>query len=289
MLTLLLACPSLAASGAVAIKGGNRQIFEQFLGRSGAAFKLNATVSSITKIDPAKPGQRSQWLVKSSSGGGTYDAVIFAAPLHQTGIELVNSRAAELVPEQEYVSLYVTFILTTAPAPLPAYFGLSPATRKMPTSVFGTFDTESAKKPAFNSLNYIKSLSPDVAARFTDQLAAGGGDWPQGTEWHVVKMFSNASVSNTLLDEVFGAGTIGKTVEKVWLAYPRLSPVTWEEGELADVRLDEGLFYINGFERMISCMETATVAAFNVVSLLLNDLFDYTSPKSWAEWDEAQL
>ena len=275
---------SLAANGASAIKEGNRRIFEEFLARSGAGFRLNATVEALTRVDETEAGKRDQWLVKSSAGEATYDAVILAAPFHQTNIRFKNTHAAELVPAQRYVELFVTFVLTSAPAPRPEYFNLPPTTKQMPTSVFGTFDTASPVKPAFNSLNYIKQLSPDVAARFTGRLRADGGAWANDTAWHVVKMFSNASMSEELLVDVFGAGKVGKTVEKVWLSYPHLDPVSWE-GEVADVRLDEGLYYVNGFERFISTMEMSTVAAFNVVSLLLSDFFGYTSPASWAEWE----
>lgn len=279
---------SLAANGANAIKEGNRRIFEEFLARSGAGFKLNATVDAITKVDATDAGKRDQWLLQSSAGNATYDAVILAAPLHQTDIRFANTRARELVPKQRYVELFVTFVLTSAPAPRPEYFGLPPTTQHMPTSIFGTFDTASKVKPAFNSLNYIKRLSPDVADRLTARLRTGGGEWINGTEWHVVKMFSNQSISESLLDDLFGAGTVGKTVEKVWLSYPHLDPVSWD-GEVADVRLDEGLYYVNGFERFISTMETSTVAAFNVVGLLLGDFFGYTSPASWAEWDVGEV
>ncbi len=279
---------SLAANGANAIKHGNRRIFEEFLARSGAGFKLNATVDAITRVDATETGKRDEWVVQSSAGNATYDAVILAAPFHQTNIRFANTHAPELVPPQRYVELFVTFVLTSAPAPRSEYFGLPPSTKHMPTSVFGTFDTASAVKPAFNSLNYLKPLSANVSERFTRRLREDGGEWADGTEWHVVKMFSNASLSEELLVDIFGAGRVGKTVEKVWQSYPRLDPVSWE-GEVADVRLDEGLYYVNGFERFISTMETSTVAAFNVVGLLLSDFFGYTSPASWAEWGEGEV
>lgn len=39
-------------------------------------------------------------------------AIILAAPYHQTGIHFVNSLAPALIPKQPYVKLYVTFIIT---------------------------------------------------------------------------------------------------------------------------------------------------------------------------------
>ena len=39
------------------------------------------------------------------------------------------------------------------------------------------------------------------------------------------------------------------------------------------IKLDKGLYYVNAFEPFISTMETETVAARNVVDLLLQDEF----------------
>lgn len=66
---------SLAATGAVSIKGGNRRIFEEMVGRSGARLRLgkSAKVETLLKLD-AEKGKRAQWIVKTAGGiGGTYD------------------------------------------------------------------------------------------------------------------------------------------------------------------------------------------------------------------------
>ncbi|GAA6000776.1 hypothetical protein JCM10207_004655 [Rhodosporidiobolus poonsookiae] len=266
---------SLAATGAVSIQGGNRQIFENFVGRSGSRLRLgpNAKVESLLKLDAGK-GKRAQWVVKTTSGvgGGTYDAVILAAPFWQTGIQVVNSAAPSLIPHQRYTKLFVTFVITNASTPQPSYFDLPDKTR-MPNSIFGTFTTGSRSKPTFNSLNYLKPLSAEIGSKFGE-----------GT-WHVVKMFSSKSLEPEMLDALYGAGNVGKTVEKVWFAYPALQPVHSPQ-DFAPVRPDEGLYYVNGFERLISTMETETVSSFNVVSLLLSDFYNYTPPTSWAEWDD---
>lgn len=252
-------------------------------------------------------------------------AVVLAAPFHQTGIELVNTPAPALIPKQAYVRLFVTFVITkcvalcspcrrprpvstlttrrpkSASTPQPSYFDLPPDTR-MPNEIFGTFTTPSRHKPTFNSLNYLKALPASIGARFGE-----------GT-FHVVKMFSSRSLEPEMLDTLYGAGNVAKVVEKVWFAYPQLAPVRSED-DFAPVRPDEGLYYVNAFERLISTMETEvrrarlglctgslarqalsadsrgalaaqTVSAFNVVSLLLNDFFGYTPPTSWAEWDD---
>lgn len=130
----------------------------------------------------------------------------------------------------------------------------------MPTEIFGTFTTPSTRKPTFNSLNYLKPLPPAIEARF--------GDDSNGTTtgtFHVVKMFSDRSLvvglqdegtTTTLLDDLFGRHNVVKTVEKTWFAYPRLAPVTDPEGDYAPVRPDQGLYYVNAMERLVSTMET---------------------------------
>ncbi|GAA5979241.1 hypothetical protein JCM10908_002852 [Rhodotorula pacifica] len=305
---------SLAATGAVSVRGGNRQIFEQFVGRSGARLRLgeNARIEELLKLDAGvrrrakgtEGGEttgkatgrssRAQWVVKTASGigGGTYDAVILAAPYHQTGIHIVNSPTPALITKQPYVRLYVTFVITNATTPQASYFGLKEGT-PMPNEIFGTFTTSSTRKPTFNSLNYLKPLPPAIGSRFD------GGEGGTNATWHVVKMFSDHSLlptdtgssnnkSSNLLEDLFGRYNVAKTAEKTWLAYPKLAPVTRPEEDYAPVRPDEGLYYVNAMERLISTMETETVSAFNVVSLLLDDFYGYTPPASWAEWPEDQ-
>lgn len=113
----------------------------------------------------------------------------------------------------------------------------------MPNTIFGTFDTASPSRPTFNSLNYLKPLSPSVGAKFGE-----------GT-FHVVKIFSESKLGDRMLRELFGENEVAKSWEKVWLAYPKLEPVR-SSAQLAPVRPDAGFFYVNGFERLISTMET---------------------------------
>lgn len=168
--------------------------------------------------------------------------MILAAPFHQTGIKILNSRAASLIPPQAYVHLHVSFILTNVSSPSPSYFSLPPSTT-ISKAIFATIDTGSPARPAFNSLNYLRRLSPAIGARF------GEG------QWHVVKMFSRERLEDDLLREIFGEGNVGKAWRKEWEAYPVLEPVL-KESDLAPVRLDQGLYYVNGFERLVSTMET---------------------------------
>lgn len=64
---------SLAANGATAVVGGNRKIFEHFVGASGATLRMGkgAKVREILRTDGV--AGRPQWVVRTDDGGGTYD------------------------------------------------------------------------------------------------------------------------------------------------------------------------------------------------------------------------
>lgn len=237
---------SLAANGAVSVKGGNRKIFEAFLGSSQANLRLgpgSGTVKQVIKVDN-EAGQRSQYVVKTADGGGgTFDAVILAAPYHQPGIDFGNIGVT--IPRQSYVRLHVTFVITNSSTPRPSYFGL-PDKHRMPNSIFATFDTESARVPTFNSLNYLKQLGPETGARFGNT-----------SNWHVVKMFSYDKLSTKMLKSVFGEYEVAKTYDRVFLAYPKLDPIE-SPSEVAPVKPGESFYYINGMERLVSTMETVS-------------------------------
>ena len=328
---------SLAATGAVAVRGGNRQIFENFVGKSGARLRLgeNARVEELLKLDAGvrrrrqhrtseeeqatERTTRAQWVVKTASGigGGTYDvnrgftlcsarrkdctsdhpdtSFVFPGdhprcalpphrhPLCQQPRAGPHSQAAlrqalrhfhhHQVSDLPCPCLVISserradvqLILSndamthSATTPQASYFGLKEGT-PMPNEIFGTFTTPSTRKPTFNSLNYLKPLPSAIGARF----GGGGSNETDTTTFHVVKMFSDRSLlvqqdddgTSTLLDDLFGRYNVVKTVEKTWFAYPRLAPVRNPERDYAPVRPDQGLYYVNAMERLVSTMET---------------------------------
>ncbi|KAF4623348.1 hypothetical protein D9613_002063 [Agrocybe pediades] len=234
---------SLAGTGASAIAGGNFQIFENFLDRSGANVYLNTPVSSILPST-----QPQQWSVKSTRGSIDYKAVIIAAPFHSTDITVPMS-VSDQIPDVPYVHLHVTLLSTTSPYPNPAYFGLPPSSlvpRMMLTSNQGA--RQGRKAPEFNSLSYHGAIREN--------------------EW-AVKIFSSTELSDEWLANMFH-GQVGWVHRKEWDAYPKLPPTS----TFPPVKLDRGLYYVNSFEPFISTMETETVSSRNIVDLMLNDEFN---------------
>ncbi|TFK76732.1 hypothetical protein BDN72DRAFT_890547 [Pluteus cervinus] len=236
---------SMATAGAAGIIGGNFQMFEKFLESSGANVKLNTAVTSIT---PSTGSTTSQWTVSTKQGSNDYQAVIIAAPIHQTGITLPSEIISQ-VPEQPYVHLHVTLLTTTLPSANPAYFGLS-SSGAVPGMLLtsGQGFRNGGKAPEFNSLSYHGAVKE--------------GEW-------AVKIFSQEKVEDEWLNEMFN-GTVTWVYRKEWQAYPKLPPTS----TFPPVQLEKGLYYVNAFEPFISTMETETISSRNVVDLLLNEEFD---------------
>jgi prenylcysteine oxidase/farnesylcysteine lyase len=155
----------IAAKGASSVKGGNRLIFEEFVKRSPKAdVHLDTQVKRLTKISH---GGQTRWEVQYTEGGFTtaeiFDAVILAAPFAQTGIEIVGSTAADLIPPIDYVNLHVTIVLTNASAPQACFFNAAwPCEKSAPALVFTALDAydqgKTATEPIINSLSYLRAF-----------------------------------------------------------------------------------------------------------------------------------
>lgn len=238
---------SMSADAASTVTSGNRAIFAKFIEASTANVLLNTTVTSIhKKTSPLA------WQITTSNGlSQEYDAVVIAAPLPFANLQFEPTLQTK-IPQVPYVHLHVTLLTTTAKHPNPEYFGF-PRSKPVPRTVLTTYDgvRNGGREPEFNSLNYIRPLKE------------GGDEW-------VVKIFSNSSLSDEWLEEVF-SGEVGWVLRKEWDAYPRLDPRTPDA--FPPVQLDESLFYVNALEPFISTMETETVAARNVAELLLQNVY----------------
>ncbi|KAG1716771.1 hypothetical protein ID866_369 [Astraeus odoratus] len=240
---------SLAANGASSVLKGNFHIFEKFLNHSGANVYLNTEVKSIVRVPTS-----SRWIVHSSSGSKIYNAIILAAPFHQTNMA-VPPDLADLIPPQPYVHLHVTLLTTRSERANPEYFGLPPGTQT-PKVILTTYEGKRAGgiEPEFNSISYLGRIN-----RKSDY----GDEEPEWT----VKIFSKDRISDEWLEKVFG--NVGWVYRKEWDAYPVLPPTF----TFPPVKLDQGFYYVNAFEPFISTMETETVASRNVVDLLLHEEF----------------
>lgn len=172
---------SMAANGASSIQGGNRKLFEHFAANSDARVHLGTHVTSVERLrDTPSDGQSSMpdpsrrpWLIRyedvedGRSALQTYDAVIYAAPMHPTlssyaqEVNFMNSDIPSRIPHLDYVHLYVTLVVTNATSTRPEFFGKK-AGEIMPNTILSTFESFEAGKskvrPRINSLNYLRNL-----------------------------------------------------------------------------------------------------------------------------------
>jgi len=176
----------MSADKAKSIKGGNFQVFENFVRESKASIHLN---TRVTTLDSKLMGK---WLLSASKQAngeestvaGEYNAVILAAPFDSLGISLPSS--VEAAPPAPYVHLHVTLLATTSTSANEAYFNQEPG-NGVPTMILTTAQgiRNGGLAPEFNSLNYAARIS-------------------EGSDERVVKLFSAERLEDDWLVDVFG-------------------------------------------------------------------------------------
>lgn len=248
------------------IQGGNRQIFAKMAESSGATLSLNTTVSSISRTPPidGRRMNRGNWRVCHDTAEDVrgsvcrdFDQVVLAAPHTLSTIRF--DPPLSLLPV-EYVTLHVTLVASKTARLAGSYFGGSSSRHHRRRGVPQTVLTNSPRAE-FQSISVVDAVN--------------------GT--FIYKIFSLTRVSQDLLDRLFaapGGGDGGggessetkaefeETYRHEWQAYPRGLPTT----QFDEVEIMDGLYYLNGIERFISTMETATIAGKNVARLLAQRL-----------------
>ncbi|OAV94077.1 hypothetical protein PTTG_02883 [Puccinia triticina 1-1 BBBD Race 1] len=274
---------SMAGVDGTSVRGGNRQIFQQFAKQSGAQVHFDHQITAITELEVSEQG-RPQYVLsyhnhqsdrlrsrKTSSSGDSqpFDAVIMAAPYDQAAVTVLTSEPPVQVPRQTFVHLHVTFIVTNATAPSGELFN-RPADEFMARSIYSTMMRNvigKGRRPLFNSLNYLRNLGPKEGVI---------GDM------YIVKMFSEAPLSTNTLAKLFGSQqNLLWTKRITWDAYPILAPLV-PRSRYAPTKLGKRLYYVNGFESLISTMETQTLASWNIAMGLSKEVWNFIPQKSWA-------
>lgn len=100
------------AANAMAIRGGNWQIFQGMVGASNANLLLRTPVTSIVKNNDhtwTVESQTTDHHGNTTSSSDKFDAVVIAGPYQYTGIQSKDIKTPE---EIEYVRLHVTLFAT---------------------------------------------------------------------------------------------------------------------------------------------------------------------------------
>lgn len=257
----------MATSGAMAITGGNWQIFSNMLKSSlTITTRLNTTVTHITK----DPSTNTYTLTTASGQTSTYDTVILAAP-YQFSSLTISPPPKHIPASIPYVALHVT--LFASPHPIsPLAFNLSIGT-PLPQFILTTLppgedhgaDPNGVGTPGFFSISTVSSARNPLSS-------------PPGRAEYIYKIFSPDQISTSRLSELLGHpiaegeegtpdGAVSWIHRKLWHSYPYEFPrVTFEEIILDG---DETLFYTSGIESFISTMETSALSGKNVAKLVV--------------------
>jgi prenylcysteine oxidase/farnesylcysteine lyase len=176
----------MASGGAKAIKGGNFQIFENFVRESKASIHLSTRVTGLESKSTGK------WLLSASKQTNgeqsamveEYDSVILAAPFDTLGISLPSN--LEPVIPSPYVHLHVTLLTTTAVSANPVYFNQASGSA-VPDLILTTAQGIRAggPTPEFNSMGYGRRIA-------------------DGSDERVVKIFSEKKIEDEWLSNMFG-------------------------------------------------------------------------------------
>ncbi|CAG8570761.1 15583_t:CDS:2, partial [Acaulospora colombiana] len=225
---------SLAPQGAKSIRGGNYQIFENFIKHSEAELRLDTEVSKITKVISIENDKEVlKYIVETKNGElDNFDAIVLATPIQFSKIKFENINVE--MKEIPYVTLHVTLI---AGRVNPAYFGCEKI-EEVPQQIV----TTNSGKTEFLS--------------FATKLVLENGET-------LHKIFSHQEMSDEVLDRIFTERSW--IYKKVWKSYPRLIP----NQSFPRVEVDDNFFYVNSYEPFISTMETECVSGSNIVKLLV--------------------
>ena len=265
----------MATDGAMAIEGGNWQIFHGMAKASGARIALNTSVREIQWNKDSYTIQST--LEKSPAALGelqleSFDSVVIATPLQFSNIS-ITSALAHTPDKIRYVTLHVT--LFTSPHKLsPSKFNLHPDA-SVPGVVLTTLPDNAVSDSPDIPLSPFFSISTLRSIRNPSFTPAR----PE----YLYKVFSRAPIDATLMSQLLGfpdlsssssssLETISKNdiswlYEKTWNSYPYLPPrATFE-----DPQLEANLWYTSGIESFISTMETSALMGMNVARLIVDD------------------
>ncbi|POR36147.1 Frequency clock protein [Tolypocladium paradoxum] len=274
-----------ATEGAVAVAGGNWQIFDKMVHRSGAALYRNTSVTSISfDKDDAKQGAPRKYLIStqdSSAESGeaervptAFDNVIIASPWQFSDIDAGDGVIEHRIDRIPYTELHVT--LFTSPFKLhAAYFNLEPGS-KAPSNVFTTLGKDEEPKQGANGVGRTGFYSIST-------LRTAVNPQTQKLEF-LYKIFSAEPVTSEFLSGILGAHVPSTFVTRDAVSSAAVETISWYHAtsfcsypvELPRVTFQDpivgrGLYYTSGIESFISTMETSALMGMNVARLIADD------------------
>lgn len=289
----------MAPEGAMAVEGGNWQIFHKMVEKSGANLVLNTSIISID-LQPPKHGDldndrfntadlvidhANRWFLNSEGKyklisdreaySTEFDHIVMATPYQFSNISLGHGVVQQSLEEIPYVKLHVTLFAS----PLrfsPLFFGKKEG-ESIPATVLTTLSKEDiptpggvqgAGKAGFFSISTLrKTVNPKT-----------------NTKEYLYKIFSPEKVTPGFLSEVFGV-PIPDTVVDLNDDVEQKSPITWYYPHVfhsypkayprltfQDPIVGNEVYYTSGMESFISTMETNALMGKNVARLIVDSI-----------------
>ncbi|KAH6623349.1 Prenylcysteine lyase-domain-containing protein [Chaetomium tenue] len=285
---------SLAAEGAIAVQGGNWQIFHEMVQKSGAQVHLDTAVVGIDKTSGASSGP-AKYTVQTTSGSTpgnptthptTFDNIILANPYQFSGISVGDGVLGAPIEQITYVQLHVTIFIS--PSPLsPLFFDL-PESEKVPGMVLTTLGYGDTPTSGVDGVGKAGFFSMSILGKATN---------PQTQQKeYVYKVFSPEVITPEFLSRLFDAtvpsdftgegSPISWYTPHVFNSYPKATPrVTFQ-----DPIVGSGVYYTSGMESFISTMETNALMGKNVARLIVDEMQDNSIIKSrdGLAWEDKQ-
>lgn len=279
----------MAPDNAVAVAGGNWQIFEHMLRRSNATVHRNTPVVSLAldpDNDPLYPHTKYVITTKSSDSATAadethplhFDNVIIATPWQFSNISAADGvfdGAIDVIP---YTKLHVT--LFASPFTLaPTFFGLE-AGVKSPGTVLTTLAKDDTPMPGAAGVGKTGFYSISTLRTITNPNTL--------KEEYLYKIFSPEEVKPDFLSSLLGvtvpetftrsktddANTGAAMIDPISWYYPHSFysyPIELPRVTFQDPILRGGLYYTSGIESFISTMETSGLMGMNVARLIADD------------------
>lgn len=261
---------AMAPEGAMQIQGGNWQIFDRMVNKSGAYINLQTPVSGIFH---SKKGYslEIQCEQKDEKYPILFDDVVIATPFQYSKIDIQEGILEQPLDEIPYADLAVT--LFTSPLQFdPAFFNL-PSNSELPSTILSTLAKsdvsasfpEGVGKPGFYSISTLRNTTNPQT---------------QQQEW-IYKIFSPQPVTPDFLSALLGAkvpdsftGTHPEEPDLVPISwyYPHVFhayPIAYPRVTFQDPILAPGLYYTSGMESFISTMETNSLSGMNIAKLIV--------------------
>lgn len=255
----------MSTEGAMSIDGGNWQIFDQMVKKSGAKVKYNTSVTEIaSNTSPHEPSSAVHHFDHNTSQQSTtdFDTIILAAPLNQSAIKL-SPPPTNPPKHVDYVPLHVTLFMTPH-RPSSSFFNFpSHSPNTLPDTILTTLPPNldpsllphgipAVGPTTFWSLSTLRTLHPSTDGFDSIPTASGSGSGhipleplELNTTQYLYKIFSPAPLTAPFMTRLFGwendtatatnenngisslpSSLVTWSHEKLWLSYPYLPPTT---------------------------------------------------------------